>query len=167
MSRHTHRETGRVVEVTADTLGSSLTTLVGTTTAFLDVDDASDFDPEGGWVRVGGATVREYGSVTFGEDTGSDSDRLHLVGGGFGATADEGDPVEAWDPAAAAPYMVKVASVRVDGDEDAADTVEATIPARFAGAVTEGIRSTRSAEAVTIRLVDDEWVVDDITVNIT
>lgn len=154
----TGRHTGRVLEVSDETLGSLLAedTTAGSTQLL--IDDASDFDEDGGWLSVNGQPVA-YTAVAFATNP-DDPDTLTLADM-LEEDAEEGDEVAVWSPLRAAPEVVRTAQVQVDGTDDLGDPLDVYVPVYLAPYLPTGIRGD-VGESVDLDLDGDEWRVVDV-----
>lgn len=146
-------EYGRIISVNLRTLGDVLAedTLAGATS--LVVDDAADFDEDGGRLVVGGA-LYTYTAV-------DDETSTITLSGTLAADAFDGDPVHIYDPIYSATSTEKIAQVEVIGDDGNVDTLECLLSMHLADRLPEGVRGTRG-EAVKVELDGDgDWVVVD------
>lgn len=124
--------TGRVVAVTVDTLGDELVlpALAGATSLY--VDDAADFNEDGGSLRLA-AQVVEYLAA-------DDATGIVTLSEALVADAEAGDRVEIWDSEALTPVTETTAHVAVEGSELADDTLEAIVEHTLIPYLPEGIR---------------------------
>lgn len=150
MSRYEH---GRVLAVNEERLGSELVADHPAGSTALTVQDAADFDEDGGWLSVNDQVV-EYTGVD--DDTGTIALATATT-----ALGEEGDRVWLWDELRSVVTTDKVAQVELDGDKDNADPLEATIPLHLLDDLDEGIRGSRG-ESVLLELDGDEWRIVDV-----
>ena len=151
MSRYEH---GRVLAVNEETLGSELVADHAAGVTSLTVEDAADFDEDGGWLKVGDQVV-QYTDVD--DDTGTITLAATLE-----AAGEEGDRVWLWDEMRLVVTTDKVAHVELDGDDDDADSLEATIPLHLLDDLPEGIRGGVTGESVLLEQDGDEWRIVDV-----
>lgn len=150
----TENLTGRVVAVATLPLGSVLVQDAPAGSSALFVEDAADFDEDGGSLSLNGEAVvytacdDETGEVTLAMPTTS------------AALTD--DRVEVYDPDAASLVVETVAQVLVEGTEQGGDPLEAIVDHALVAFLPEGIRDDSlgaTGEAVTL-----EWRGDDLYV---
>lgn len=151
----TEDQTGRVSAVTAEPLGDELAEAATAGASFVTVDDAADFNEDGGFVLIA-EQVLEYETVD--DETGVLTFADSVV---LDADADAGDRVDLWDPEAGSVSMEWVAYVVVEGSALAEDTVEAVIEHALIPFLPEGIRQTQG-EGVTLSWIGDELFVTNI-----
>lgn len=146
-------EHGRILNVQLVTYGSELAadTAAGATT--LVVEDAADFDETGGHLLVNDELIA-YTAVD--DETGAIALATPLI-----TAAEEGDRVKLFDPLYSTVTTEKLAFCKVDGDEDDADPVEATLALHLVDKIEEGIRGV-TGESVLLELDGDEWRVVDV-----
>ncbi|HET7408091.1 MAG TPA: hypothetical protein VFJ21_13285 [Mycobacteriales bacterium] len=150
------REHGRIVSVSTETVGSTLTADVAAGVTVLPVYDAAAFDSEnGGSVSVGGS-VLAYSTADDDASTVTLTDPLP-------AAASDGDRVDCWNPLYQAPFTVKTAMVQLDGDDDNPDPIEATVPHFLADKLADGDRGG-PGESCTLEYDadEDEWQILDV-----
>ncbi|HET7689341.1 MAG TPA: hypothetical protein VFK41_03115 [Nocardioidaceae bacterium] len=146
-------EHGRLQEVQIVTFGSELSADTAAGAMTLVVEDAADFDENGGSLVINDQVI-VYTACD--DDTGT----LTLAAA-LAADAEEGDRVKLYDPLYLTVVTSKVAQVKVDGDLDDADPIEAVIAMHLVDQLDEGIRGLRG-ESVLLELDDDEWRVVDV-----
>jgi len=141
---------GRVVAVNAHTIGDQLVGAHGAGVVSLQLDDASDFDADGG-IAMSPAGLLTYDSVDH------DTDTMSLVTPLPTALADE-TRIDLWDPERADVVTEVIASIALEGTEDEGDPFEATVPHGLRAYLPDGIR-TSAGEVVEID-VEAEEVID-------
>lgn len=148
-------EHGQVVSVDRRTFGSQIHADTATAETTLTVDDAADFDEDGGTLVINDQVIA-YTAVD--DDTGDIT-----LAAGLDDDALEGDAVEIYDPAIGAVFSELVAVLAVDDDLDNTEPIEATVPNALADRLPEGVRGD-DGESVSIIWDDDddEWLVQDI-----
>lgn len=142
--------TGRVAAVTIDPLGDELAADAASGALTLTLDDAVDFNEDGGTLLIG-AQVVDYTDVV--DETG-----VLTLAAPLTTAALAGDRVDVWDPVEGIVPVEAVAHVAVEGDELADDTLEALIDHSLIPFLAEGIRDGEG-EAVAL-----EWRGDDLFV---
>lgn len=147
-------EHGRILEVRLTRFGSELTGDHATGVSTLLIEDCCDFDDVVGGILVVGGVQYAYFSV-------DDEAGTIALGSPLVADASDGDRVDIWDPLYGDMTTEKVAEVKVDGDEDDADPVEATIALHLSDKLVEGIRGGLG-ESVLLELDGDTWRVVDL-----
>lgn len=144
---------GRVTNVSDDDLGSSLDGdhAVGATT--LKVNNAADFDEDGGTLVINDQQI-VYTSCD------DDTDTITLSEG-LAAAADDGDTVSVWDTLREVIAVDKTAAV--DVGPDYADDIAAVVALHLVDHLEEGPRGD-DGESVILELdeEDDEWKVVEI-----
>lgn len=145
--------TGRVRSVDTVEYGDLLDGdhAIGVTT--LQLQDAADFDEDGGYLRLNGV-VLTYTEADLDLDTVTLADPLAVA-------ALDGDAVSSWDPVANAVSSDLFALVAVDGTDTADDALEAIVDHPLAPLLPEGIRGT-TGEAVELRYRGDDLFVTGI-----
>jgi hypothetical protein len=149
-------EQGVVYDVRVHRAGAQLASAaaVGATTLY--VEDAADFDPNGGQLVITtgdttGSTVNSYSYSAI--DLDLDTITLSAAGPVV-AAADAGDSVDVW------PLVVeKQASVVLLGTEEA---VTAKVNHALSDLLPEGIREGDTREFVTLQLVGGTWMLTDV-----
>jgi len=141
---------GRVVAVNAHTIGDQLVGAHGAGVVSLQLDDASDFDADGG-IAMSPAGLLTYDSVDH------DTDTMSLVTPLPTVLADE-TRIDLWDPERADVVTEVIASIALEGTEDEGEPFEATVPHGLRAYLPDGIR-TSAGEVVEID-VEAEEVID-------
>lgn len=146
-------EHGRILAVNRVYLGSELVGdhAAGVTTLL--VEDPVDFDELGGWLSVNDQLL-EYTSCD--DETGELTLATALPVGGY-----DGDRVYPWDTLYRELASDTVAQVELDGEDDNADPIEATVAHHLVRSLEEGIRAL-TGESVLLELDGDEWRVVDV-----
>lgn len=140
---------GTVVEVTGVPLGDELAAAALVAATSITVDDAADFDENGGTLVINGQVIvytacdDETGIITLAE--------------GLDAAAAVGDRVELWDVTQAGVFAEWVARVELAEAIDNDDVVEATVAHTLVPYLPEGIRNPGEGEDVTLELDGYEW----------
>lgn len=143
-------EQGFVYDVKLYRFGSYAASAASAGATSLPVEDASDFDEDGGSVTVyaaGGTNTYAYSKVDF------DLDVLTLTSPLVNAVV-EGDRCEVY-PAASEKRAVILTN-------DSEETIDARVPVEMVDVFDQGIRVESERENVLVDLVDDEWVVVDM-----
>lgn len=147
-------ETGRVLAVNAYPLGDELTADTAAGATSITVSDAADFSEGGGWLVLAESQTVAYtaaddqtGVLTLAEPTT--------------VTAYEGDTVHVWDDTKGAVSHEVVAMVALEGEDQDADAMEATVPHALIPYLPEDIRSVES-EFVSLEWTDGELTVRDV-----
>lgn len=147
-------EHGRLIAVDEVPLGSALAAAVLAGATTITVDDAADFDEDGGTIQIAGV---QYAYESCDDDTGD----IVLVDP-LEADADEGDTVDVYDTLRQVVSTEKVCLVELDGEDENVDPLEATLAHYLANDVPEGIRPTGQGESVRIALDGDELLIVDV-----
>jgi hypothetical protein len=149
-------ESGRIVNVTSEPLGSALAADVLSGDATVTVDDANDFDElEGGTLSLGGV---QYAYTAVDNDTG-----ILTLAGTLSAGASAGDRVDVWDTALAAPGRDVTAFVELPGFQANDDAVPASVRHSLIPLLAEGIRAPGTGETVKLERDGDSYEVIDVT----
>jgi hypothetical protein len=151
-------EYGKIVSVDVVPLGDNLAADVTAGASSITVEDAADFDEDGGQLLLAG-TVYAYSTWT--EDDATGVGTITLTGSTVAANAFEGDAVAVYDPLYLVAASDKVAQVEVVGDDGNVDMLEAGIALHLVDKLDEGVRGN-NGEQVKLELEGDEWVVVDI-----
>lgn len=146
-------EHGHVLAVNNMVLGSELVADHAAGVEALTVQDAADFDEDGGWLKVGSHVI-EYTSV-------DDDEGVITLMHGLPTAFAEGDEVAVWDDLRKTVTTEKVAQVELDGLDDNVDPLEAVVPLRLLNDLEEGIRGAKG-ESVLLELDGDEWRIADL-----
>lgn len=155
--------TGRVVAVNTVPLGDVLAADAPVGSLSLFVEDAADFAPDGGYLRLGGSegVVLDYTSAD--DETGE-----IVLGAALAVDGFEGDSVEVWDFDHSTPVVETLAEVAVEGSEQNDDTLEAAVEHALIPYLPEGIRADDGFGNPTGESVDLVYRGDDLfVVNIT
>jgi len=152
-------EYGRIVSVDVVPFGAVLAADVTAGASSITVEDASDFDEDGGQLILAGIV---YTYSTWVEDDATGVGTIILTGSTVAANAFEGDAVDVYDPLYLAAASDKVAQVEAVGIDGNIDMLEATIALHLADKVGEDIRGLYG-EQVKLEIEGDEWVIVDIS----
>lgn len=145
---------GYIIEVDFDPLGSTTTVDHAIGAAVISVEDAVDFDEEGGLVRIDD-NLYYYDAVD------QDLDTITLVTPLVTAPL-EGELVQVWDPAFDVPATELFALVALPSDQSDDDPIKADVNHSLSPLLTVGPRNGRG-EAVTIaRTGEMSWSVTDV-----
>lgn len=139
-------EQGVIVEVSEVTLGNEFAVDVAAGVLAVSLDDAVDFNEDGGTLIIDDAELVDYVSANLDEDTIELATPLQ-------ASYLAGDSVKVYPEA-----RERVALVRLDVDGEA---IEARVPHALYDKIAEGVRGEDS-ESVSLVLDGDEWVIDDV-----
>lgn len=146
--------TGRIRSVDVLTYGDVLTTAASIGDSVLYLDDASDFDEDGGYALVDGFP-RQYLSADL------DADTITLVTP-LAAAHDEGDLIQVWDNVTKTLSTDLVAEVAVEGAEFADDALEAIVLHSLVALVPIGIRGADGGETVVMEFRGDDLFIIDV-----
>ena len=150
-------EYGRIVSVDLIPLGGSLAADAAAAATSITVEDASDFDENGGSLLLNGVA---YTYTAWTEDDATGVGTIALSTGLAGAAV-EGDMVAVYDTQYRTASTYKQAEVAVTGDDGNVDTLPASIADHLVDKIDEGIRGT-TGESVKLELDGDEWVIVDV-----
>lgn len=150
MSKRNRREHGRILSVETMARGDSLADDFAAGATSITVNDAGDFDEDGGWLYVGAQTV-EYTECD--DDTG-----IITLADPLAAAAEQGDPVRLWSDLYGEVVEYQQALVELDGEYDNPDPVAAEV-AEGVGELPEGDRGKAGESCTLHRVSDDEWEV--------
>lgn len=146
--------TGKLLVVTAETLGDEVAVASGSTGQLV-VGDGADFDEDGGWVSIEGVQYA-YTAVTPTTAAGYDDPVILTLADPPVADFAEGVMVDLWSPDDNAAAVEWVGSVLLDGQAEG-DPAEATIDHALIPLLAAGIR--QGGEDVTLEWEEDELVV--------
>lgn len=146
--RRNKREHGRILSVETMQRGSALAADAAAAATSITVDDAGDFDEDGGWLYIGTQVV-EFTACN--DDTG-----VLTLATGLTALAEQGDPVHVYDPLYGEVVDYQVALVVLDGEHDNPDPVEAEV-AEGVEDLPEGDRGKAGESCTLLRIGVDEW----------
>lgn len=146
-------EHGKIISVDVVTLGDNLSEDAALAATTITVEDAADFDEDGGQLLLNGAV---YVYTAADDDTGIITLDTPLV-----AAAVEGDEVAVYDPLYLTASTDKVAQVAVIGDDGNVDTLECIIAMHIADELEEGVRGN-TGESVKLELDGGEWAIVDV-----
>ena len=147
-------EYGRIVSVDVITLGDNLAADASSGATTITVEDAADFDEDGGQLLLNGVV---YTYAACDDDTGV----ISGLDPTLAAAAVEGDDVSVYDPLYAIVATDKVAQVAVIGDDGSVDMLECAVALHLVDKLEEGVRGGKG-ESVKIELDGGEWLVVDI-----
>ena len=151
-------EYGRIVSVDLIPLGGSLAADAASAATSITVEDASDFDENGGSLLLNGVV---YAYSTWTEDDATGVGTITIPAPGLTGAAVEGDMVAVYDTLYLTASTFKQAEVAVTGDDGNVDTLPAAIADHLVDKIDEGIRGL-TGESVKLELDGDEWVIVDI-----
>lgn len=146
-------EHGRIIAVTARSLGSSLVADTPAGATSITVYDAAEFDDQDGGSLSINDQVIAYTSVN--DDTG-----VITLAAGLSAAADEGDQVLVYDPLDQKIAVDKRADVVLDGSDDNTDPIDASIALHLVDKLDTGIRGD-TGESVLLEEDAGDWRVID------
>jgi hypothetical protein len=144
---------GKLLNVDIDTMGDELTADAATGATTLQVDDAKDFDEDGGQLLLNG-TVYTY--LTVDDDAGTIALAEPLA-----ADAQDGDDVQVWDAQYNDVSQVMTADVELHAADGGGDPIHAVVAEHLVKNLSEGPRGI-DAETVLLRRDHDEWRIEDI-----
>ena len=150
-------EYGRIVSVDIVPLGDNLAADVSAGASSITVEDAADFDEDGGLLLLAGTV---YAYTTWAEDESTGVGTITLSGT-LGAVASEGDEVAVYDPMYATAASDKVCQVEMVGDDGNVDMLEAALAMHLSDKLEEGVRGL-NGEQVKLEIEGDEWRIVDI-----
>ena len=150
-------EYGRIVSVDVIPLGDNLAADASSGASSITVEDAADFDEDGGSLLLDGVV---YAYSTWTEDDATGVGTITLSGT-LSAAATEGTVVSVYDTLYLTAAADKVAQVELVGDDGNVDTLEASIALHLVDKLDEGVRGLKG-EQVKLELEADEWVIVDI-----
>lgn len=149
-------ESGRIVNVTVESLGDVLAADALTGDSTIVVTDAADFDElEGGTLAAGGS---QYAYTAVDNDTGVLTLASTLVADLFA-----GDRVDVWDAALGEPAVDMTAFVELPGYQANDDAIPATVRHSLVPLIVEGIREPGQGETVRLERDGDSYEVVDVT----
>jgi hypothetical protein len=151
-------EYGRIISVDIVPLGDNLAADVSAGATSITVEDACDFDEDGGQLLLNGVV---YTYATWVEDETTGTGTLSGLDPVLAASATEGTVVAVYDPMYACAATDKVCQVELTGDDGNTDTLEASLALHLVGKLDEGVRGN-NGEQVKLELEGDEWVIVDI-----
>ena len=151
-------EYGRIVSVDIVPLGDNLAADASSGATSITVEDACDFDEDGGLLLLAGVV---YAYTTWTEDDSTGVGTLTGLNPVLAANAFEGNEVAVYDPMYATAASDKVAQVELVGDDGNVDTLEAALALHLVDKIDEGVRGL-NGEQVKLELEGDEWVIVDI-----
>lgn len=151
-------EYGRLVSVDIVPLGDNLAADATAGATSITVEDACDFDEDGGLLLLDAVV---YAYATWVEDDSTGVGTLSGLLPPLAANATEGTVVAVYDPMYATAATDKVAQVEVVGDDGNVDMLEADIALHLVDKIDEGVRGV-NGEQVKLELEGDEWVIIDI-----
>lgn len=151
-------EYGRIVSVDIVPLGDNLAVDATAGATSITVEDACDFDEDGGLLLLDAVV---YAYATWVEDDSTGVGTLSGLLPPLAANATEGTVVAVYDPMYATAATDKVAQVEVVGDDGNVDMLEADIALHLVDKIDEGVRGV-NGEQVKLELEGDEWVIIDI-----
>lgn len=151
-------EYGRIVSVDIVPLGDNLDADVSSGATSITVEDAGDFDEDGGLLLLDGV-VYEYATWVEDETTGVGT--ISGLTPTLAANATEGTVVAVYDPMYACAATDKVCQVELTSDDGNTDTLEAALALHLVDKLDEGVRGV-NGEQVKLELEGDEWIIVDI-----
>jgi hypothetical protein len=157
-TRSREYEYGKIVSVDVVPLGDNLAADVAIGATSITVEDAADFDEDGGLLLLGGIV---YGYSTWTEDDDTGIGTITLTSA-LTADASENDAVAVYDPLYSTAATDKVAQVEVIGDDGNVDMLEADIALHLVDKIEEGVRGN-NGEQVKLELEGDRWAIVDIS----
>ncbi len=135
-------EAGHLTALNPETEGDELMVAVMALDTELVVEDAGDFDEDGGWLHIFSDTASELVEyITYDDDTSTITLASPLTG-----AYPVGARVDVWDVDTGGPVVEYVALVTIDGQEGG-DPLEATVDHQLADKLRPGIR-TGAGESV-------------------
>lgn len=151
-------EYGRIVSVDVVPLGDNIAVDVSSGATSITVEDASDFDEDGGQLLLNGTV---YAYATWTEDDATGVGTINGLTPTLATNANEGDTVAVYDPMYLIAAVDKIAQVETIGADGNIDTLEASIAEHLVDKLDEGVRGN-NGEQVKIEIEGDEYVIVDV-----